>query len=143
MKEDIAKHIAGHGVKPTANRIMIASALADAVRPMSMGELEEVLETIDKSVISRTLTLFKEARLVHVLEDGSEGVRYELCHSASDEHDEDAHVHFHCDRCGRTFCLEDIPVPEVPVPRGYLPRTANFIIKGICPECSGASDLHL
>ena len=143
MKEDIEKHISGHGVKPTANRIMIASALASAGRPMSMGELEDILETIDKSVISRTLTLFKEARLVHTLEDGSEGVRYEMCHSSSEGRDEDAHVHFHCDLCGRTFCLEDIPVPEVPVPEGYLPRTANFIIKGVCPECSGAADLHL
>ena len=143
MKEDIAKHISGHGVKPTANRIMIASALAEAGRPMSMGELEDVLETIDKSVISRTLSLFKEARLVHALEDGSECVRYEMCHSSSEGRDEDAHVHFHCDLCGRTFCLEDIPVPEVPVPDGYLPRTANFIIKGVCPECSGDPDLHL
>ena len=38
-----------HGVKPTANRIVIARALAAAGRPMSMTELETVVETIDKS----------------------------------------------------------------------------------------------
>ena len=43
-----------HGVKPTANRIVIARALAAAGRPMSMTELETELETIDKSNVFRT-----------------------------------------------------------------------------------------
>ena len=67
-----------HGVKVTANRILVARALADAGRPLSLMELEAKLETIDKSAIFRTLTAFKEAHLVHVLEDAGEGVRYEL-----------------------------------------------------------------
>jgi Fe2+/Zn2+ uptake regulation proteins len=58
-----------HGVKPTANRILIARALMDAGRPMSMSELESVLETIDKSNIFRALQAFREGHLVHVLED--------------------------------------------------------------------------
>ena len=68
-----------HGVKPTANRIVIARALAAAGRPMSMTELETVVETIDKSNIFRTLQAFREAHLVHVLDDSGDGVRYELC----------------------------------------------------------------
>ena len=123
-----------HGVKPTANRILIANALAGAGRPMSMGEVETALETVDKSVISRTLSLFRELHLVHVIEDG-DSIRYELCHSHHEGHDDDAHVHFHCQVCGRTFCLEDIPVPEVSVPEGFTPETANFLIKGTCPGC--------
>ena len=67
-----------HGVKPTANRIVIARALAAAGRPMSMTELETVVETIDKSNIFRTLQAFREAHLVHVLDDSGDGVRYEL-----------------------------------------------------------------
>ena len=58
-----------HGVKPTANRIVIARALAAAGRPMSMTELETEVETIDKSNVFRTLQAFREAHLVHVLED--------------------------------------------------------------------------
>ena len=124
-----------HGVKPTANRLLIARALSEAGRPVSMGELEDMLETVDKSVISRSLSLFREARLVHSIEDGGEGVRYELCHSHHADHDDDAHVHFHCEICGRTYCLEEIPVPEVQVPEGFKPLTANFLIKGVCPAC--------
>ena len=135
-QEPILRLMEHHGVKPTANRILIAGALSRAGRPMSMGELEDALETVDKSVISRTLSLFREQHLVHVIEDGGDGVRYELCHSHHDDHDDDTHVHFHCESCGRTFCLEDIPVPEVPVPDGFKPSSVNYMIKGLCPDCS-------
>lgn len=135
-QEPILRLMEHHGVKATANRILIAGALSRAGRPMSMGELEDTLETVDKSVISRTLSLFREQHLVHVIEDGGDGVRYELCHSHHEDHDDDTHVHFHCESCGRTFCLEDIPVPEVSVPDGFKASSVNYMIKGICPDCS-------
>lgn len=124
-----------HGVKATPNRILVARALSNAGRPLSLMELEAQLDTIDKSNIFRALTAFKDAHLVHVLEDAGNGVRYELCHSHHHDHDDDMHVHFYCTRCRRTFCLEDIPVPPVPVPDGYQPESSSYLIKGICPEC--------
>ena len=124
-----------HGVRPTANRIVIAQALKAAGRPMSMTELETVLETIDKSNVFRTLQAFREAHLVHVLDDTGDGVRYELCHRHDDEEDDDVHVHFYCERCHRTFCLEDIPVPPVAVPDRFMVQTVSYLLKGICPDC--------
>ena len=62
-----------HGIKPTANRLLIVKALEKAGRPLSLTELETTLETIDKSNISRALSLFREAHLVHVLEDSGDG----------------------------------------------------------------------
>ena len=78
-----------HGVKPTANRIVIARTLAAAGRPLSMTELETRVETIDKSNVFRTLQTFREAHLVHVLDDSGDGVRYELCHRHDDDQDDD------------------------------------------------------
>ena len=126
-----------HGVKPTANRLLIARALQDANRPLSLMELETQLETIDKSNVFRALTAFREAHLVHVLEDAGDGVRYELCHSHDEEHDDDVHVHFYCTRCHKTYCLEDTPVPPVAVPEGFNPESVSYLVKGICPECLG------
>ena len=123
-----------HGIRPTANRIIVAKALAEESRPLSMAELEDRIGSIDKSGIFRTLMLFKEQHLVHVIEEG-EGTRYELCHSLNHQEDNDMHVHFHCERCGKTICLEDIPVPEVALPDGYDMQSASFIIKGLCPKC--------
>ena len=126
-----------HGVKVTANRILVARALDEAGRPLSLMELEAKLETIDKSAIFRTLTAFRDAHLVHVLEDAGDGVRYELCHSHHEDHDDDLHVHFYCTRCHRTFCLEDMPVPPVDTPEGYEVETRSYLLKGVCPECAG------
>ena len=133
--ENLEHLLEEHGVKVTANRLLIARALQEARRPLSMMELEGMLETIDKSNVFRTLMAFKDAHLVHALEDTGDGIRYELCHSHQDGHDDDIHVHFYCTRCHRTYCLESIPIPPVSAPKGFAPETASYILKGICPEC--------
>ncbi len=122
------------GIRPTSNRILVTEALSAAGRPMSLTELETLLETIDKSGIFRTLVLLKEHHLVHSIEDG-DTVRYELCHSHDHRRDDDLHPHFFCEKCHRTFCLDGIAIPPVPVPEGYRPESINYLIKGICPEC--------
>ena len=123
-----------HGIKPTANRIVIVKALAAASRPLSLAELEQKILSIDKSNIFRALNIFKETRLVHVIES-IEGAKYELCHSHHPNHDEDLHPHFYCERCQRTFCLDGVGVPQVAVPQGFLVNSANYILKGVCPNC--------
>ena len=65
-----------HNIKPTANRLIVLRTLDGAGRPMSLTELENKILTIDKSGIFRTLSLFREQHLVHVIEDGGDGVRY-------------------------------------------------------------------
>ena len=125
-----------HGIKLTANRILIAKIMFTLDYPISMKELETMLLTMDKSSIFRTLSLFKSHHLVHQMEDGNDIVRYELCHSHSEEEDEDIHVHFYCEHCHRTFCLNEISVPQVNLPVGYRQTAVNYMIKGICPDCS-------
>ena len=132
---DLEELFALHGVKITANRLLIAQALQAAGRPLSMTELEARLETIDKSNVFRALTAFKEAHLVHALEDAGDGVRYELCHSHDEDEDDDVHEHFYCIRCHRTYCLYDTPVPPVQVPQGYEAESVSYLVKGICPDC--------
>ena len=124
-----------HGIRPTANRIVLVKALAETERPLTMMELEERIETIDKSNIFRALTIFKENHLVHVLQDGADAVRYELCYSHEEEHDSDVHPHFYCERCQQTFCLNEIPIPQITLPDGYHITTINYLVKGICPKC--------
>ncbi|WP_294743357.1 transcriptional repressor [uncultured Prevotella sp.] len=135
-QQDCEQLLTEHGIKPTANRIVVVKALADAERPMSLTELEYKILSIDKSGVFRALALFREHHLVHVIEDGGDGVRYELCHSHDGhDHDDDQHVHFYCERCHRTFCLSDIPIPAVELPLGYRLSSINYMVKGLCPEC--------
>ena len=100
--EQILAHLARHNVKSTANRILIAEAISKHNGPVSMKELETKLQTIDKSSIFRTLTLFSNHHVVHQMEDGNDIVRYELCMSNDDETDSDMHAHFYCEQCQRT-----------------------------------------
>lgn len=126
-----------HGMKATANRIVVARELDRSQRPMTMAELERKILTIDKSGIFRVLTLFKAHHLVHVIEDGGgAGVRYELCRSHREDVDDDEHPHFHCESCGRTFCLENTIIPRVHLPEGFKQSTVSFLVKGLCPECA-------
>ena len=126
-----------HGVKSTANRIMIVKALAEEENPKSVKELEDKLVLIDKSNIFRALTIFRKHHLVHTIEDGNGGIRYELCMSHSSVDDDDEHVHFFCEKCGKTFCLNSTPVPAVQLPEDYVHRSSNFLVKGLCPACAG------
>ena len=134
---EILSLLGRHGVRVTPNRVLVAMALAEEKRPLSMTELEDRIETVDKSGIFRTLEIFKEHHLVHAIEGSSEGTRYELCLSEDDENDNDAHLHFYCEKCHKTFCLRDIPIPKVTLPNGYEATGSSYVIKGMCPECSG------
>ena len=125
-----------HNIKPTANRLVVLRTLDGAGCPMSLTELENKILTIDKSGIFRTLSLFREQHLVHVIEDGGDGVRYELCHSHDDDIDDDLHVHFYCEQCQQTYCLDHIPVPGIDLPAGFIMSSVNYMVKGICPHCA-------
>ncbi len=124
-----------HGIKPTSNRIVVVRALAEEEHPSSISDLETRILTIDKSGIFRSLMLFREHHLVHSIEDGEGGVKYELCHSHDEEEDDDQHVHFFCEQCHRIFCLHDTPVPPIQLPDGYSAHSFNYMVKGICGEC--------
>ena len=124
-----------HGIKATSNRIVVLKALAKAGRPVTLNELEYDILSIDKSGVFRSLTLFREHRLVHAIEDVAGGTHYELCHSHSDDVDDDLHVHFFCEQCHRTYCLDNVPVPEVTLPSGYAMTSASHTVKGICDNC--------
>ncbi len=124
-----------HGIKPTANRILILRAMLQEHRPLSLTEIETALESVDKSIISRTLATFREHHLLHALEDGSGSQRYEVCRCAETEADTDRHVHFHCEICGKTYCFEESPVPEVAFPLGFEVLNANYMAHGVCPDC--------
>ena len=124
-----------HGIKPTANRIVVVRALATSMLPQSLAELEQRIGTIDKSNVFRALMLFREHHLVHAIEGSCDGTKYELCHSHDKEHDDDQHPHFYCEVCQQTYCLDYAQVPEIQLPEGFEMTSANLMLKGICPHC--------
>ena len=126
------------GVRPTTNRILIVRELLKADHPISIADFESLMDySMDKASIFRVLELFTEKDVVHVIEDGSRSLKYELCHCHDHHSITDQHVHFHCEKCNETFCFESVKIPQIKVPDGFFPHAVNFMIKGICPKCNG------
>ncbi len=124
------------GVRPTANRILVMKEFLKASNPISLADLEMSLDfTVDKASIFRVLELFAEKDVVHVIEDGSRSLKYELCHSDDKHSIADQHPHFYCERCKETYCIETAKVPMIDMPEGFTPHSINYMIKGICPKC--------
>lgn len=145
---ELERRLAEHGVRPTALRILVLSAIEKAEQPISALDIERALDTVDRSTITRALSQFCAKGLVHLIDDGSGSAKYEVCHACVSHSDaqedssatrihEDLHVHFHCTGCGATYCLPSVPIPSIPLAEGFVQESANFIISGLCPDCSG------
>lgn len=134
MKDSLENLLESKGIKVTANRLIVLRAISECKGAVTMAELEDMVDSIDKSGIFRTLMLFEQNHLLHAIDDGCHGTRYELCR-ASGHIDDDRHVHFHCEKCHRTICLDDMSVPVVDLPQGYQAESVNYMIKGVCPNC--------
>ncbi len=117
-----------HGIKATAIRLLVLRQLERSDEMTSLPELEHALLTVDKSTISRTLTLFLHKGLIHAIDDGLGATKYGLT-------DDKWHIHFCCTRCERTFCLKNISTPRVELPSGFSVQQVDYVIKGLCPEC--------
>ena len=133
---EIEQHLESHGVKITAMRLLVFKELEHARRPLSLRELEDRMPTAERSTIFRTLTLLLDHHLVHAIEDGSGSLRYEACDSEDHDMHDDQHIHFYCERCHRTFCFREKKIPQVVLPEGFHMNAINFMVKGLCPNCS-------
>ena len=134
---DIEHILLQEGIRPTANRILVMRTLQSAEGICSLREIEDRIDTLDKSSVFRVLRLLADHHLVHEIDDGTGIIKYELCtdHRHDDDHHDDEHVHFYCERCQRTFCLSEIPVPHINLPDGFEQHSTNFVIHGICSRC--------
>ncbi len=131
------------GIKPTAMRLLILRAMMSHSEAFSLQSLEEWLQTVDKSTIYRTITLFLTHHLIHAIDDGTGSFKYAVCgdncHCGEEDEDleQDFHAHFSCTRCGKTYCLDSIHVPVVSLPMGFRVHDVNYVLKGVCSACGG------
>ena len=131
------------GVKPTPNRVLVLRAMLGAGRPLSLSELEIMLDSVDRSSIFRVLTMLADRHVVHELEDGSGMAKYEVCPGEEECTVEYMHVHFYCESCHRTYCFRDMHIPEIELPEGFRMDSVNYMVKGICPMCAGEKHQQL
>lgn len=122
-------------IKPTAMRELVLKVLREQTAAISLADLEQAFEKADKVTLYRTLKTFEENKLIHSIDDGTGSVKYALCEESCQCYPKDLHVHFLCIQCRKTYCLSDIPVPSVILPKDFTLENINMVIKGICSNC--------
>jgi Fur family ferric uptake transcriptional regulator len=125
------------------NQLRVTSCRRDVLQTflqkqvaLSHSDLEEELkENYDRVTIYRTLKTFLDSDLIHKVLDDSGATKYALCLHDVHTHDHE-HVHFKCLKCGQTNCIEEVSLPSIQLPKGYIANEMNLLVQGTCKNCS-------
>jgi Fur family transcriptional regulator, ferric uptake regulator len=137
--EEISLLLKKHRLSVTDSRKRILELFQDSSTALAHHDIEKLTgERFDRVTVYRTLQTFIEKGIIHTIPTTDNGIRYALCKEACEEgHHHDDHVHFVCDSCGATTCLENVHIPDVRLPRGYKMRQVDMVVSGLCKDCSG------
>ena len=136
MKRELDHKLHLRNIKPTAMRQLVLNVLTEQNTAISLPELEQIFDRADKATLYRTLKTFEKNKLIHRIDDGTGPVKYALCQDTCKCQPEDLHVHFLCTKCNQTYCLTDIPIPDIILPAKFSFESVNMVVKGICANCT-------
>ena len=121
----------------TDSRKKILNLFLNVHGALAHGDIEKKAgEKFDRVTVYRTLQTFVEKGIIHTIPTTDNSIRYALCKDDCTEgHHHDHHIHFTCEQCGNTYCLEDAIVPEIRLPKGFTVKEIEIVAKGICQEC--------
>jgi Fur family ferric uptake transcriptional regulator len=121
----------------TDSRMLVLSLFYNQPGALAHADIEKKTgNKIDRVTIYRTLQTFEEKGMIHTIPSADNTVKYALCkEQCMHGHHHDNHVHFVCDKCSATVCLDDVLVPEVKLPRGFIPSQSNMVVNGVCNAC--------
>lgn len=136
MSQSIEEILQSKSLRATSVREKVLSVLLASEKATSPRDIELKFENLDRITLYRTLKTFEEKGIIHKIEDGTGKPKFALCIDRCDEdHHHDDHVHFHCNDCGDTFCVEEIEVPYIKTPSKLKVENTAIIMKGTCESC--------
>ncbi len=134
MKENLLK---SKNIRSTAFRNKVLGVLLEQQKPLTIEEIEEQLGQFDRITLYRTIKTFEDKGLIHEIVMAGQPKRVALCTStcSEDEHQHHLeHIHFFCENCKGTFCIENVEIPEISIPN-YVINSFDFQVKGVCAKC--------
>jgi Fur family transcriptional regulator, ferric uptake regulator len=91
---------------------------------------------LDRVTVYRTLQTFVEKGIIHNIPTTDNSILYALCKDDCEGgHHHDDHVHFICDACAKTICLNEVTIPTVTLPKGFKISQAKMVVAGVCADC--------
>ena len=126
-----------HQIRPTAIRLLMYNFLQEKKVAVTLNDIESGFDKSERTTLYRTIKTFEKKGLVHQIDDGTGVAKYALDDSTSSSSNmQDLHLHFHCNKCNETVCLTDHKIPHISLPKGYISKDMNLVIKGVCDKCS-------
>lgn len=125
-------------IRDTSFRKKVLEVLLKHNKPVTIEEVEKHLGKFDRITLYRTIKTFEEKGLIHEIVIAGEPKRIALCKSTCNEEKHDHHhdhIHFFCESCKETYCIEKIEIPEIIIPN-YIIKSFDFQMKGVCENCS-------
>jgi Fur family transcriptional regulator, ferric uptake regulator len=137
MNEAIRELLKQNNMSVTDSRLQILDMFYQSQGALAHADIEKTTsDKIDRVTIYRTLQTFEEKGIIHTIPTADNSVKYALCKEVcKNGHHHDNHVHFICDKCRKTICLDDVLIPEVKLPKGFQPHQSNMVVNGYCNEC--------
>lgn len=127
-----------HDLKKTLSRVALINALQNSNIPLSETEIKERMrDQYDRITFYRNIQALSESGILHRIVIDNTNVKYALNCCEKEHHHRVDHVHFYCKQCGKTVCLDQVPVQQYPLPGGFSREECDVVIKGVCKDCSG------
>ncbi|MDQ6756858.1 MAG: transcriptional repressor [Bacteroidota bacterium] len=121
----------------TESRQKILTIFLQSKGALSHADIEKKTSGIfDRATVYRNLNSFVNKGIIHLIPTTDNSIKYALCKDdcgAGNHHDN--HVHFICDDCTKTICLDDVIIPNVRLPKGFTPAHSEMVVTGICGDC--------
>lgn len=137
METRIASLLKRSDLSVTESRRKILHLFLEQPGALAHGDIEKKAgEKFDRVTVYRTLQAFVEKGIIHTIPTADNSIRYALCKDdCAGGHHHDHHIHFMCDKCGNTYCLDDVVTPEIKLPKGYSASHVEVVVEGICKNC--------
>lgn len=134
MEKEIENILVRKNTKPTSMRILVYDYLMGQDVALSLTEIENHFDRVDRITLYRTLKTFEEKGIVHGIQENNT-TKYVLCHDGCNEQThKDWHLHFYCKICKQTTCKEDFTIPQ-DIPKAFRIDEIRLFAKGICENC--------
>ena len=95
MNKELEQKLSINNIKPTSMRVLVLKELLESNRAISIKELEERFDKVDKVTLYRTLKTFEDKKIIHSIQDGTNVLKYAACEEGCECAPQDQHVHFH------------------------------------------------
>ena len=135
VMKDVVTLLGKNNLAKTPCRVEILRMLSEAGSAVSEQEIRQQLRhAYDRTTIYRTLRNFLAQGMIHSVSIEGQDIRYALskkegCHNGN------VHMHFHCGRCARVYCLKEATFSKPELPLHFTANDYDLVINGVCGTC--------